>query len=256
MPPDFNVPPATAPRILLVGATSAIAHAVARLYASRGARLLLVGRRPAALQANAADLRVRGAALVDTLELDVDRIEEHAAALEQAWQHWDGLDVALIAHGTLPDQASTQASVGETLSSLQTNAVSVIALLTNLANRFESQGSGVIGVISSPAGDRGRASNYVYGAAKAAVTNIASGLRHRLFRRGVRVVTVLPGFVDTPMTASFPKGPLWASPERVAADIVKALDHRNGTLYTPWFWRWIMLVVTCLPQAVFLRSKL
>ena len=256
MPPASTAPSVPAPRILLVGATSAIAQAVARLYAGRGARLLLVGRRLDALQANAADLRVRGAAAVDTAVLDADRIEDHAAAIEQAWQLWGGLDVALIAHGVLPDQASAQASIGETLSSLQTNAISVIAVLTALANRFESQGSGVIGVISSPAGDRGRASNYVYGAAKAAVTNFASGLRHRLFRHGVRVVTVLPGFVDTPMTASFPKGPLWASPERVAADIVKALDRRNGMLYTPWFWRWIMLVVTGLPQAVFLRSKL
>ena len=256
MPPASLAPSATAPRVLLIGATSAIAQAVARLYAGRGARLLLVGRRLDALQANAADLRVRGAAAADTAVLDANRIEDHAAAIEQAWQHWGGLDVALVAHGMLPDQASAQASVGETLSCLQTNATSVIALLTDLANRFEFQGSGVIGVISSPAGDRGRASNYVYGAAKAAVTNFASGLRHRLFRKGVRVVTVLPGFVDTPMTANFPKGPLWAKPERVAADIVQALDRRNGTLYTPWFWRWIMLIVTRLPQALFLRSKL
>jgi len=256
MPPASSAPPAAAPRVLLVGATSAIAHAVARLYAARGARLLLIGRRPAALEANAADLRVRGAPAVETAVLDVDRLEDHAAVLAQAWQAWGGLDVALIAHGTLPDQARAQASVGETLGSLQTNAVSVIALLTDLANRFEIQGSGVIGVVSSPAGDRGRASNYVYGAAKAAVTNFASGLRHRLARRGVRIVTVLPGFVDTPMTAAFPKGPLWASPERVAVDIVRALDRRNGMLYTPWFWRWIMAIVTHLPQALFLRSKL
>ena len=256
MPSDSLAPRASAPRVLLVGATSAIAQAVARLYAARGARLLLVARRPAALEANAADLRVRGATAVETAVLDVDRLEDHAAVLAQAWQAWGGLDVALIAHGTLPDQARAQASVGETLASLQTNAVSVIALLTDLANRFEAQGSGVIGVLSSPAGDRGRASNYVYGAAKAAVTNFASGLRHRLVRRGVRVVTVLPGFVDTPMTADFPKGPLWARPERVAGDIVRALDRRNGTLYTPWFWRWIMAIVTHLPQALFLRSKL
>ena len=248
--------PVAAPRVLLIGATSAIAHALARTYAGRGARLQLVGRRAEALQANAADLRVRGAAEADIAVLDANDIDAHAAVLAQAWQRFGGFDVALIAHGTLPDQASAQLSVAETLNCLQTNATSVIALLTDLANRFEAQGSGVIGVISSPAGDRGRASNYVYGAAKAAVTNFASGLRHRLVRRGVRVVTVLPGFVDTPMTASFPKGPLWAKPERVAADIVAALDHRNGTLYTPWFWRWIMALVTHLPTALFLRTKL
>lgn len=244
------------PRVLLIGATSAIAHSVAREYARQGARLMLIGRRAESLQANAKDLGVRGAAEVCTALLDADRIEDHAAVIEHAWHRWGGFDVALLAHGTLPDQAASQASVATTLASLHTNATSVIALLTDLANRFEAQGSGVIGVISSPAGDKGRASNYVYGAAKAAVTNFASGLRHRLFRSGVRVVTVLPGFVDTPMTASFPKGPLWASPERVAADIVKALGRRNGTLYTPWFWRWIMAIVIHLPSALFLRSKL
>lgn len=249
-------PPETASRVLLIGATSAIAHAVARDYAGRGARLMLVGRRLDALNANAADLRVRGAAEVEVATLDADRIDEHAAVIAQAWQRWGGFDVALLAHGTLPDQTQAQASVAATLACLQTNATSVIALLTELANRFEAQRRGVIGVISSPAGDRGRASNYVYGAAKAAVTNFASGLRHRLFASGVRVVTVLPGFVDTPMTASFPKGPLWAKPERVAADIVNALDRRNGALYTPWFWRWIMAIVLHLPTALFLRSKL
>jgi short-subunit dehydrogenase len=132
----------------------------------------------------------------------------------------------------------------------------VLALLTDLANRFESQQFGVIGVISSPAGDRGRASNYVYGAAKAAVTNFASGMRHRLLRAGVRVVTILPGFVDTPMTKDFRKGPLWTTPERIAVDIVRGLNHRNGVLYTPWFWRWIMLAIVHLPQRLFLRTRL
>ena len=99
-------------------------------------------------------------------------------------------------------------------------------------------------------------SNYVYGAAKAAVSVFCSGLRHRLFRHGVRVVTILPAFVDTPMTAAFSKGALWAQPARVAKDIERSLDGYNGDLYTPGFWRWMMLVVVHLPQALFLRSKL
>jgi hypothetical protein len=132
----------------------------------------------------------------------------------------------------------------------------VLALLTDLANRFERQGSGAIGVISSPAGDRGRQSNYVYGAAKAAVTNLASGLRHRLAGKGVRVVTILPGFVDTPMTAGFRKGPLWASAEKVAADIQRAMDGGFGVVYTPWFWRWIMLLIRHVPERLFIRTRL
>ena len=247
---------ATGPRVLIVGATSAIATALARRYASQGARLLLWGRRAEALQAGAADLRVRGAAEVVVDLYDASSMAPPSAQVQRAWTQWQGLDVVLLAHGVLPDQAAAEASAETALHSFDINARSVIALLTELAPLFEAQRSGVIGVISSPAAERGRASNYVYGAAKAAVSIFASGLRHRLFSHGVRVVTILPGFVDTPMTAAFPKGLLWAQPERVAADIEAALAVRNGTLYTPWFWRWIMLIVRNLPQAIFLRSKL
>jgi decaprenylphospho-beta-D-erythro-pentofuranosid-2-ulose 2-reductase len=246
----------TARRVLIVGATSTIAGEVARRYAAQGARLILLGRRVQALEAQAADLRVRGAAEVAIEAFDAADIAQHADLLARAWARWQGIDIALIAFGVLPDQAAAQAAAAEALASFDINARSVISVLTELGNRFEAQGSGVIGVISSPAADRGRQSNYVYGAAKAAVSNFCSGLRHRLFPRGVRVVTILPGFVDTPMTAGFPKGPLWAQPARVARDIERALERRNGTVYTPWFWRWIMLIVIHVPQAIFLRSKL
>ena len=217
---------------------------------------MLLGRRAPALEAAAADLRVRGAAEVAFELFEADDVALHAELLARAWERWQGYDIALIAHGVLPDQAASQASAAAALKSFDTNARSMISVLTELANRFELQGHGVIGVVSSPAGDRGRASNYVYGAAKGAVSIFCSGLRHRLVRRGVRVVTILPAFVDTPMTASFPKGALWAQPARVAKDIERSLDRHNGSLYTPWFWRWVMLIVVHLPQRLFLRSKL
>jgi short-subunit dehydrogenase len=106
------------------------------------------------------------------------------------------------------------------------------------------------------AGVRGRASNFVYGSAKALVSTLLAGLRHRLHSRGVAVVDIRPGFVDTPMTADFPKGPLWASADRVAKDIVAAVDRRASVVYTPWFWRWIMLVVRHIPEPIFVRTKL
>lgn len=252
-------PPSSAhsPRVLIVGATSAIANEVARRYAARGARLLLLGRRTDVLQTAATDLRVRGAAEVVVEHFEADALALHPVLMARAWTQWQGLDVALVAHGVLPDQAACQASAKLALASFDTNAGSVLSVLTELANHFEAQRSGVIGVISSPAGERGRASNYVYGAAKAAVSVFCSGLRHRLHAHGVRVVTILPGFVDTPMTAALPKtGPLWAQPAQVADDIIQALDRRNGKLYTLWFWRWIMLIVVHLPQPLFLRSKL
>jgi len=246
----------TAPRVLVIGATSAIAHAVGRRWAGRGARLFLVARAAALLEANAADLRVRGAVDVRTAVLDANDVERQGALVEAAFRAFDGLDIALVAYGTLPDQLRAQGSVGETLAALDTNARSVIAWLTVLAQAFDAQGAGTIGVVSSPAAERGRASNYVYGAAKAAVSTFASGLRHRFANTPVRVVTIHPGFVDTPMTAHLPKGPLWATPDAVARDIERALDHANGVVYTPWFWRWFMKVVRALPERVFLRTRL
>jgi hypothetical protein len=204
----------------------------------------------------AADLRVRGAVEVATWALDANDIARHADCLDASWRRFDGVDHVLVAHGVLPDQAECQASVAAALASFDTNARSVLALLTDLANRFERQGSGAIGVISSPAGDRGRASNYVYGSAKAAVTNLASGLRHRLTNKGVRVITILPGFVDSPMTTGFRKGLLWVKPERVAKDIERALQGRSGVLYTPWFWNWIMMVIRHIPERIFVRTGL
>jgi len=245
------------PRVLIIGATSAIAHAVARRYAGRQAALFLIGRRLPALEANAADLVVRGAEAVGCALLDANDHDRHEAVLAEAWAAYGGFDVALVAHGVLPDQAAAERSVTATLESFDTNAASVIALLTLLANRFEAQGSGVIAVISSPAGDRGRASNYVYGAAKAAVTVFAAGLRHRLHAKGVRVITIVPGFVDTPMTAGIAKtGPLWAAPEQVARDIVRALERGFGVVYTPGFWRWIMSAIRHVPERLFVRTKL
>jgi short-subunit dehydrogenase len=176
--------------------------------------------------------------------------------LDEAFAAFEGLDAVLVAYGVLPDQARCERSVAETLAAFDTNGRSVVALLTLLANRFEAQGRGAIVVVSSPAADRGRASNYVYGAAKASVSVFASGLRNRLHAKGVRVVTVSPGFVDTPMTADFPKGPLWATPKAVARDIERAIDSGFGVIYTPWFWRWIMKIIRLIPERIFVRLKL
>lgn len=238
-------------KVLIVGASSAIAEAVARLFAAQGDMLYLAGRRAEALEAIAADLRVRGAARAQTEVMDANTIERHAALLDNADAALGGLDTVLIAHGTLSDQAACQKSVALTFQELHTNALSVIALLTLVATRFEAQRSGTIAVISSVAGDRGRQSNYVYGTAKAAVSTFLSGLRQRLHKSSVHVVTIKPGFVDTPMTREFPKGLLWAQPERVARDIVTAMEKGKDVVYTPGFWRVIILIIKSLPEKIF-----
>ncbi len=243
-------------KVLIVGATSAIAEAVARLFAAQGDLLYLAGRRAEALEAIAADLRVRGAARVQTEAMDANAIERHAALLDNADAALGGLDTVLVAHGTLSDQAACQQSVALTFQELHTNALSVIALLTLVANRFEAQRSGTIAVISSVAGDRGRQSNYVYGTAKAAVSTFLSGLRQRLHQSGVQVLTIKPGFVDTPMTREFPKGLLWAKPERVARDIVRAMEKGKNVIYTPGFWLLIMRFIKAIPEMLFVKIQL
>jgi decaprenylphospho-beta-D-erythro-pentofuranosid-2-ulose 2-reductase len=242
--------------ILIIGATSAIAEHCARLWAARGDTLFLVGRNQERLSVIASDLRVRGAAQVYEQYADLNAIDQQAELIESAYSTLKKIDAVLIAHGTLSDQDACQQSVKLTLDEIQNNALSTVALLTILANHFEQQGLGSIAVISSVAGDRGRASNYVYGSAKAMVTTFTSGLRQRLTSRGVNVVTIKPGFVDTPMTASFKKGLLWAQPNTVAKQIVKAIDQKKSVVYTPGFWRWIMLIIQHIPNVVFKRIKL
>ena len=243
-------------KILIIGAGSAIAEATARRWAARGDALYLVDRDAERLGAVAADLLVRGGSVAGHAVLDVNDFAAHARVLDDAAAALGGLDLAFIAHGTLGDQAACERDPAVALKEISTNALSVISLGTLLANRFEAQGRGCLAVISSVAGDRGRQSNYVYGTAKATVTAFLSGLRNRLFRSGVQVLTIKPGMVDTPMTAAFKKGPLFASAETVAAGIVRAVDKRRDVVYVPGYWRLVMGVVKALPEAVFKRLKL
>lgn len=241
------------PRVLIVGATSAIAAEVARLYAGRGASLVLTGRNPARLAAVGDDLRVRGAT-VETEVLDMLDHDRHAAVVRQAFSA--RLDVALLAHGDLPDQERCQVEPGEAARVLQLNLVATVELLTLLAREFEAQRSGTIAVISSVAGDRGRQSNYVYGAAKAGVSVFLQGLRQRLHPAGIRVVTLKPGFVDTPMTAHLPRNPLASSPRRAGRAIYRAIEARRDVAYIPWFWRPVMALIRAMPEALFKRLRL
>jgi len=244
-------------KVLIIGATSAIAEAAARLFAARGDALFLVARNAEHLRLIAEDLSVRGAMRAATATLDVTDFAAHEALLDAAERELGSIDIVLVAHGTLSDQDECQRSVAAMRREFDINGVSAMALLTVLANRMEARGSGTLAVISSVAGERGRQSNYVYGAAKAALSTFLGGLRQRLAKANVNVLTIKPGFVDTPMTAAItPKGALWAKPEHVAAGIVKAIDNGRSVVYLPWFWRWIMLVIRLVPEPVFKRIKL
>jgi len=243
--------------VVIFGATSAIAQAVARLYAKKGARFFLAARNDERLATIAADLRARGAARVETASADLADLSLHAHLAARAQSALGTLDRVLIAHGTLTNQRAAEASAETMAQDIGINFLSAASLLTHVANIMELQRAGSIAVIGSVAGDRGRQSNYVYGSAKAGLGVFVQGLRHRMSRCGVNVTLVKPGFVDTPMTAGLAKGgPLWATPAKVAADIKAAMEGGAAILYTPWFWRWIMLIIRSVPDAIFRRTRL
>ncbi|AXI04275.1 SDR family oxidoreductase [Aquirhabdus parva] len=243
--------------ILIIGATSGIAEAVARRYASIGANLFLVARNSKKLAIISSDLIARGATNVQLFVLNAHEYDLLPQMVEQAWAAFGIINVALIAYGTLPDQTRAETDLDYAITEFRTNAESVIACLTILANRFETQGYGVISVIGSVASDRGRGSNYVYGSAKSAIESFTSGLRSRLYKKGVHVLLIKPGFVATAMTANLnlPEK-LTASPESVAINIQNAISHRKNVVYTPSFWAFIMLIIKLIPNIIFKRLSL
>lgn len=243
-------------KILALGASSAIAHETLKCFAVDGAEFFLVGRDARKLEIVKDDLLVRGAKKADILAQDLSELDEHPALVEKALESLGGLDAVLMAHGTLGDQKEAEASLEITLRELNTNFTSAVSLLTLLANHMEKQRRGVIVVITSVAGDRGRASNYVYGTAMAAKTTFLQGLRNRLSKSGVHVLTVKPGFVDTPMTAHLPKNRLFADPTDVGAAIYKAMKNGKDVIYVPFFWQYIMLIIRNIPETLFKRLSL
>jgi short-subunit dehydrogenase len=241
--------------IAIFGATSAIAEQVARLYAARGDRLFLAGRRDEQLRRIAADLGVRGAGTVETFVIDFADVARFPEMLDACEAAIGTVDVALLAYGSLPDQHRSERDPEQAAGELHVNFVSPAVLLDSIALRMAPGGR--IGAITSVAGDRGRQSNYLYGAAKGGLSRYLEGLRHRLAPQGIRVVDIRPGFVDTPMTAHLDKGgPLWAAPEKVAADIVRSLERGRSTAYTPWFWGPIMRVIRNVPERIFHKTRL
>jgi decaprenylphospho-beta-D-erythro-pentofuranosid-2-ulose 2-reductase len=243
-------------RILIIGATSAIAQAFARLRVTRGDELFLTARNAARLEVLAADLRVRGARRIGILAADANDFARHGPLFETARRELGSVDTVLVAHGLLGDQKAAERDFKLAELAYQTNFLSVVSLLTPIAAYFEAQGRGTIAVISSVAGDRGRLSNFIYGSAKAGLSHYLAGLRNRLHASGVKVLTIKPGYVDTPMTAHLPKSRLFASPEKVAGDISRAIEKGKDVLYTPAIWFWIMAVIRLIPEALFKRLKL
>ena len=240
---------------IILGASSSMARALVRALARRGARLLLAGRDMADLRATAADALARGAALAEVLRFDARDGASLAPIIARA-EAEDGTINAAVFVGSMPQQAAIDAAP-ELIDGVVCDSFTGPArFLQMLAPVIEARGGGTVVGVGSVAGDRGRIGNYVYGAAKAGFHTYLSGLRNRLGRAGGHVVTVKPGFVDTAMTWGLEGMFLVASPQRVADDILKAVEKRRNVIYTPFFWRWIMLVIRAIPEPLFKKLSI
>jgi short-subunit dehydrogenase len=240
--------------VLIVGAKSDIARAVARKYAANGYDLYLAARNVAELSEFAQDLRVRSGRSVELKELDILDYESHQSFYDSFAEKPLGV---ICAVGYLGDQSQAEKDFAESRRIIATNYTGIVSLFNIIAEDFAARKAGFIVGISSVAGDRGRKSNYLYGSAKAALSTYLSGLRNRLYSTKVQVMTVKPGFVATRMTAGMdlPKL-LTAQPEEVAEDIYRAQQKGKDELYTKWFWRWTMLLIRLIPEWQFKRMNL
>jgi len=243
--------------VVVLGATSAIAQAYARRRAAAGTSFVLAGRREERLNVVAADLVARGAASAEPVKMDLAATGEIERAVEMIHARFGPPQEIVIAYGTLGEQAALERDLSAARAALEVNFTSAaLWLLAFLKRRDAAQPLTAI-VIGSVAGDRGRRTNFIYGAAKGGLDIFVQGLAHAYADTPVRFVMVKPGFVDTPMTAAFVKsGPLWSSSDRVAADIERAVRRGARVVYTPWFWRPIMAVIRRLPWFVFRRLKI
>ena len=241
-------------KVVILGATSGIALAVERELAQKGCELLLVARSSERLAALQTDLLARGAAQVLVCPADLASIAQHPGIFDYTRRTLPHFDTVLLAYGVMHNQPESEASVDVLLEELNVNFVSASAILTLFANDFEKRRTGCIAAITSVAGDRGRRANYVYGSAKGALSLFLQGLRSRLHPAGVKVITIKPGPVKTPMTDHLESAARFAEPETVASDIVHALECRApDILYTPKIWRYIMTAVEHIPEGIFKR---
>ncbi len=243
--------------ILVIGATSAIAQAFIESMLVDDNRLFLVARDENKLSAIKNNLSIIKDANIATDVFDVNVHDDIDDMLNSAKSFLEQIDIILIAHGTLPNQENCNSNINAAREEFNTNATSTILLCQKIGNLLEKQQAGTLAVITSVAGDRGRQSNYIYGAAKGAVNIYLQGLRNRLTKYGVNVLTIKPGFVDTPMTAHLPKNLLFSKPETIAKGIIRAINkNKSKEIYLPGYWRIIMFIVKSIPGKIFNRLSL
>lgn len=239
--------------VLIIGATAALVQETIQLFARDQAHLILVGRNEGKLNIIAQDLKTKWDCMVSVHVMDFCGFNNHQHMLDLILDSVGDIDVLLIAHGVLMTQEELQKDLNKTLELMHVNFTSVVSILMTFSNYMEKRKQGLIAVISSVAGDRGRKKNYVYGSSKAALSAYVQGLRNRLLKSGVHVLDIKPGLIDTPMTADIKKGFLCSDAKTVGRDIYKAIRSKKDVLYTPWYWDLIMFFVRITPEFIFKR---
>ncbi len=235
--------------VLILGATSDLAQAMAKRFLAAGWSLSLAARNMELLGPIASDLRIRAEADIQIFEFDAARFSSHRSFYESLDTK---PDVVISVFGYMGDPHQARSDLREVQKTIDVNYTGAVSILNIIADDFEKRGNGTIVGISSVAGDRGRQSNYIYGSAKAGFTAYLSGLRNRLAKAGVHVLTVKPGFCRTKMTENLPlPAALTAEPEQLANAVFQGVQHKRNTIYTLWVWRWIMLVVRMIPEFIF-----
>lgn len=243
--------------LLVLGANSLIAHAAASHFAEAGHEIIFAGRKQDEPEKYANDFSIRYKINCRAEYIDALDYPSHKKFIEDLLAKTPELDYVLIVFGYLGTQDKAQIDFNEAHRIIDTNYTGVVSVCELLAAEFETRKKGNIAVISSVAGDRGRQSNYMYGSAKAGLTAYLSGLRSRLAKSGVNVLTIKPGFVNTPMTYGMPMPKIIvASPEKVGKYIYKGMVKRKSVVYTPFYWRWIMFIIRSIPEFIFKKLKL
>src|ERR1044071_3313992 len=245
--------------VVIIGGSSPIARALAYELGKNGRPLIIAGRNENDLNKIAADLHIRSRIDVGVERLDALDFADHDGFVRRCIDRFHGsLGGVVVCYGFKPEQATAERDISVALRAIDVNFSSVVSLLNRFANYFEERKHGYIAAISSVAGDRGRQSNYIYGSAKAGLTAYLQGLRNRLHCAGAHVLTIKPGYVDTPMTYGMFSEHFFlvASPVKVARDIEKALRQKKHVIYSAWFWWGIMKIVKCIPETIFKRLRL
>ena len=235
--------------VLILGALSDIAKSIAKKYGQNGYNLHLAARKIDDLKLHSTDLKIRYNIKIDIYELDLLKTETHENFIKNLKEI---PSIIICAVGLLGEQKENENSLELRTKVIRTNYEGPINIISDFANIFENQGYGTIVGISSVAGDRGKASNYIYGSAKAGFTAFLSGLRNRLAKKNVHVLTVLPGTVYTKMTLGLSLPKLFtSSPDKVANDIYNAVIKKKNVIYTMKIWKLIMFIINCIPESIF-----